>query len=154
MFLRYWLPVCLWMAVIFTASSDRDSAQHSSRIIAPLVRWLFPSADPDTVDGLVFLARKCAHVVEYAVLAWLLWRAIRRPVRNDPRPWNWTQAGLALLAAGGYAVTDEWHQMFVDNRIGTAWDVLLDTTGAALGLLAVRGIRALQAPERGADSAT
>ena len=60
-FLKYWLPVLVWMAVIFTASSDTHSYEHSSRIIAPLLYWLFPHISANAVDWVVFIARKCAH---------------------------------------------------------------------------------------------
>ena len=69
MFLKYWLPVLVWMAVIFTASSDTHSYEHSSRIIAPLLYWLFPHISANTVDWIVFIARKCAHLTEYSVFA-------------------------------------------------------------------------------------
>jgi VanZ family protein len=42
---------------------------------------------------------------------------------------------LALGLAAFYACTDEFHQTFVPSRQGSAWDVLLDTGGASLGLL-------------------
>jgi len=69
------------------------------------------------------------------VLAGLWWRALRRPVWRDPRPWAWRPAGLALLACAAWAATDEVHQAFTATRTASAWDVLLDTTGAAIGLL-------------------
>jgi VanZ family protein len=136
-FLKYWLPVVLWMGLIFTASGDAQSSLRSSRIIEPILRWLFPQLDNDTVQHLVFLIRKCAHLTEFAVLALLFWRALRKPERKDLRPWLWTEAGLALLCAMLYATSDEVHQLFVASREGKVSDVLLDTSGAALGLLAI-----------------
>lgn len=133
-FLKYWLPVLVWAVVIFTASSDAHSYERSSRIIAPLLYWLFPHISANTVDWVVFIARKCAHVGEYSVFAWLLWRAFRRPQKNDPRPWNWCQAGLVLLIVAVYAATDEFHQIFVPTRTPTVHDVVIDTLGGAAGL--------------------
>jgi len=40
-----------------------------------------------------------------------------------------------LLIVTMYAITDELHQSFVPSREGSVWDVLLDTTGGAFGLL-------------------
>ncbi len=85
-FCKFWLPVLIWMAVIFTASSDKHSYQHSSRIFEPLLRWLFPHLSETQIHAVHELFRKCAHVAEYAVLALLLWRAVRRPVKNDSAP--------------------------------------------------------------------
>jgi len=134
LFLKYWLPVLVWMAVIFTASSDVHSYEHSSRIIAPLLRWLFPHISGDTVDWVVFLARKCAHVTEYSILALLLWRAFRRPDKIRPRPWSWREAGLVLVVVAAYSATDEFHQIFVPTRTPAVHDVVIDTLGGAAGL--------------------
>ena len=125
----------VWMVLIFTASADNLSAQHSSRFLEPVIRWLFPHLASATVYHLVFLARKCAHLTEFAVLALLLWRARRQPQRQDPRPWEWSQAGFALLCTALYAASDELHQLFIPHREGQWQDVVIDTTGAVLGLL-------------------
>ncbi|MDE3066656.1 MAG: VanZ family protein [Verrucomicrobiota bacterium] len=137
-FVKYWLPLLVWMAVIFAASSDTRSFQHSSRIIAPLLRWLFPHIADKTVDLAVFIARKCAHVTEYAVFALLVWRVLRKPARGEPRPWDWRQAGLTLLIVFLYAAGDEFHQRFVPTRTPRVHDVVIDTLGGAAALLALR----------------
>jgi VanZ family protein len=123
------------MWVIFSASSDRMSFQHSSRIIGPFVRWLFPHLSDEAIHALVIIVRKCAHLAEYAVLALLLWRALRKPPEPDAPPWSWSEAGLALALVALYAASDEIHQAFVPSRQGCVGDVLLDTCGAALALL-------------------
>jgi len=74
---------------------------------------------------LIFLSRKVGHFSEYALLLALWWRALITRV-----------AGLGALAlafaiAVGYAATDEFHQTFVDGRVGTPRDVVLDAAGAA-----------------------
>jgi VanZ family protein len=40
----------------------------------------------------------------------------------------------ALGVSAIYAALDEFHQSFVASRTGTAWDVLIDCIGAAIGL--------------------
>lgn len=137
LFFKYWLPVVIWMAVIFTASSDTHSYEHSSRMIAPLLYWLFPHISANTVDWIVFIARKFAHLAEYSVFALLLWRAFRRPHKNNPRPWGWREAGVALLMVALYAASDEFHQVFVSTRTPRVHDVALDTLGGAAGLFAI-----------------
>jgi VanZ family protein len=138
LFVKYWLPVLAWMALVFSGSTDLLSSQRTSRLIGPLVHWLFPGLPEETVGEIVFVARKGAHVTEYAVLALLLWRALRRPTKGDPRPWSWREPAAALALAGLYAVSDEIHQSFVASRYGSALDVGLDTAGAATGLLLAR----------------
>jgi VanZ family protein len=134
-FLKYWLPPVIWMVVIFSFSGDSHSFQHSSRILAPLLHWVFPHMPQNQVDDIVTFVRKCAHLTEYAILAFLFWRALRRPVKRDPRPWSWRQAGAAVLLVAAYASTDEFHQRFVPSRDASVRDVLIDTTGAVLGML-------------------
>jgi VanZ family protein len=136
-FLNYWLPPLAWMAVIFTASGDVKSYEHSSLFVEPFLRWLFPQMTQEHIETIHFGIRKCGHLTEYAVLALLLWRALRRPVKNDSRPWGWREARLALGIVMLYAATDEFHQLFVPERTGLVSDVFIDTSGAAAGLMAL-----------------
>jgi VanZ family protein len=133
----YWLPVLLWMSVIFSFSTDAGATRHTSRFIGPLLRWFHPGISDQGVRGVQSVVRKTAHLAEYGVLAVLLWRARRKPVRGDTQPWLRSDALFALGLAVLFAVTDEWHQSFVPSRQGQLSDVLLDSCGAALGLLAL-----------------
>ena len=126
------------MAVIFTASADSHSYEHSSRFFEPFLHWLFPRMTQEHIETIHHLYRKCGHLTEYVLLAVLLWRALRRPVKNDIRPWGWREARLALGTVMLYAATDEFHQLFVPERTGLVSDVFIDTAGGAVGLLALR----------------
>jgi VanZ family protein len=132
---KYWLPVLVWMAVIFYGSSDSASFQHSSRIIEPLVRWIFPSVSPGTVHDVVVAVRKTAHLSEYAVLAILLWRALATRPNLKLCSWSWTEAMCALLIVILYAASDEFHQSFVPSREASLRDVLIDSLGGLLALI-------------------
>jgi VanZ family protein len=107
--LARWLPVIVWMALIFTFSAQ------------PTLPSL-PGAFWDT------LMKKGAHFTVYAVLAALSWRALEP--RRGAFGWAWL---LAVL----YACTDEWHQSFVPGRHPMATDVLIDACGAATALLLI-----------------
>lgn len=137
LFLKYWLPIVLWFALIFIASSDTQSSQRSSRIIGPLLRWLFPEMTEETIGLVVLFVRKCAHLTVFGVLALLFWRAFRKPVRGDTRPWSWSEARNSLIGVFVYAITDEVHQAFVPARQGSALDVVIDALGGAAALLAL-----------------
>jgi VanZ family protein len=139
-FFKYWLPVLLWMALIFTASSDTHSEQRSSRLIEPLLHWLFPHMPQKEIEEIHFLCRKCAHLTEYAVLALLLWRALHA-TKNELPQWSWPKVGGTLLLVFLYAATDEFHQSFVPTRTPMVRDVFIDTAGGALGLLALWFLR-------------
>lgn len=123
------------MCLIFSASSDQMSFQHSSRIIGPMLRWLFPHLSDASVHATVVCLRKCAHVTEYAFLALLIWRALRKPLSSHPRPWQWSDAVRTTLLVMLYAASDELHQLFVSSRQASVADVMLDTSGAILALL-------------------
>ena len=135
LFFKYWLPVVLWMGLIFGGSTSLLSSQRTSRIIGPLLRWLNPNVSEETIRRVQAVVRKGGHVAEYSMLAALLWRARRKPFRNDPRPWSWREATLVVFYSGLYAATDEFHQWFVPSRGASVWDALLDTLAAAAGLV-------------------
>lgn len=135
-FLKFWLPVLLWMTLIFSGSSDSHSAEHSSRFVEPLLHWLFPHLSQAHIEDLHLGIRKCAHLTEYAILALLVWRALHQSKNNLP-PWSWPKVGGTLLVVFLYAATDEIHQSFVPTRTAQFSDVVIDTTGAAIGLLAL-----------------
>lgn len=103
-----WVAVLLWLGVIYYFSNQPD-----------LKSALAPLTD--------LLLRKTAHMAEYFVLTYLIFRALMgHTVR-------WSVAVVfATLAAIGYAVTDEWHQGFVAGRSSSLVDVGIDSTGALL----------------------
>lgn len=118
--------------MIFLASSDPESGPRGSRLLVPLIRWLAPGLPAEEVEEIVFLLRKVAHFVEFAVLSVLLWRAL---AGRDAGEWRWKTAGLALLWTAVYAASDEFHQMFVPTRLASVKDVLIDTAGGAAALV-------------------
>ncbi len=125
------MPVIAWMLVIFTASTDLMSAEHTSRFIGPFLRWLMPQISHATILAVQVLVRKAAHVTEYAILAALLLRALRGEARHIP----WHFLLLAWVMAAVCAAVDEYHQSFVSSRTAAVGDVLIDVCGALLGLL-------------------
>lgn len=145
-FLKFWLPVLVWMAVIFTASADTHSYEHSSRIVEPLLRWLFPHMPEQEIARIHELARKCCHLAEYSILGLLVFRAFSSS-RNRLPPWSWPRVGGTLLIVFLYASTDEFHQRFVPTRTARFSDVLIDTAGAALALLAAWIYHCIRRPQ-------
>ena len=109
--IRRWTPPLAWMAIIFLLSS----------------RTTLPSVAEPWLDVLL---KKTAHFLEYALLAFLWWRALGG---GDVR------AGRSLAMAGLvsilYAASDEYHQTFVPGRHGQLWDLGVDSAGvmAVLG---------------------
>lgn len=129
--LRAWWPALLWATIIFLASTDSFSSENTSRFIEPLLCWLFPTTPHDTLDYIHRLIRKAAHFVEYFILFVCIYRGFRRS-----RPgWRWSWALAAWFIAAVYSALDEFHQTFVASRGPSAWDSLLDSTGALVALL-------------------
>jgi VanZ family protein len=129
---RAWTPVALWICVILGLSSDDCSAPETSRIIGPLLAWLFPEASPETLGYMHFLIRKTAHVAEYGILYLLS----RRPLRLRSPHWSaWQNALGALSIVLVIASYDEYRQSLSLQRTGTAGDVALDFSGGVLALL-------------------
>lgn len=145
--LRQWGPAVAWTAVIAMFSTEHFSAPATSRIIVPLLNWLFPQASPDTLEMLHFAIRKSAHFTEYFILSLLLLRGIRGERAGWIVAW-----GLAAVAiAAGCAALDEAHQAFVPGRTASVWDVLIDSSGAvgAQLLACLRSVKKKPAPKGG-----
>jgi VanZ family protein len=131
--LRSWWPAVLWAGFIFVMSTDSFSAAHTSRVIEPILRWLFPSITVSQFDLIHHLIRKSAHFTEYFVFCLLLFRAVRG-TRNG---WHWSWGLTALLIAAVYSCLDEIHQAFVASRGASPYDSLLDSIGAFFAFLAL-----------------
>jgi len=108
------------------------SAEHTSRIIGPMLRWFRPTISLAGIAKVQFIVRKAAHVSEYAVLSALIFRAFVRTV--------WVgrlmlSAAVVLLLCAAYAASDEFHQSFVPSRTASMRDVLIDIGGVILGMM-------------------
>lgn len=93
----------------------------------------FLSAQPDLSTGLGFwdlVLRKLAHMSAYALLTLLWWRALA--------PFTRKSLAAAALIAFLFAISDEYHQSFVDGRHGSPVDVGIDTIGIGLAILVAR----------------
>ena len=113
-----WAPVAVWMAAIYVLSAVPNVPGEAGLPHAPL-QWL-----EDLVRG-------AAHLIEFGVLAVLVWRALRRSgsaARQTPLAAAWS-----LI----YAAGDEVHQAFVAGRTCSLADWALDGLGVALALVAV-----------------
>jgi len=105
----YFVPVVLWMGVIFYFSS----------IPGNNIPTIFPHADI------------VAHLVVFAILGFLFSRAVRKNF-----PISLTKVVVFTLILGIlYGCLDEFHQSFVPNRNPSCFDVLTDAIGSLIGSL-------------------
>jgi VanZ family protein len=120
-----------------TATKSRGSGgvAAAARLLAPLALMaliFWASAQPYDGDPMAWwevLGRKLGHFSGYAALT---------------VAWAWALAGrirysLAIAAAVSlaYAVTDEYHQTFVEGRSGKASDVGIDALGIAAAVAVI-----------------
>ena len=126
--LKAWIAAILWLVVIAIESTALLSANNTSRILYPILHYLF-GMDWPTFHYWHFYIRKGGHVVGYAILSLLLfraWRATLPPMNN--LKWTPRWATIALLGTALVASLDEWHQSFIPSRTGRWQDVVLDTS--------------------------
>lgn len=135
----------LWIGVIFynTSASGVVSNQRSM-IVLNKIRAIYHKTEPTVVskpqskapvveashiEGLNIIIRKNAHAFEYIVLAVLICNAF---FINKFRGRGAIVYVLFMCLL--YAVTDEFHQLFVPGRTSLVSDVIIDFTGAIIGL--------------------
>lgn len=110
------LAVVLWAVLIFTLSSQPQIT------VSQLFFW-------------DFVAKKAAHLAEYAILFALIYRATKR---------NWSTSWLLLVA---YAVSDEFHQRFVPGRNSTPLDIGFDLIGASIASYIIWKLKQIRLPK-------
>jgi VanZ family protein len=139
-FVSRWLPLIAWMGFISFASSAEFSAANTSRIIGPLVLWLFPNTSAASLELIHLCVRKLAHLSEYALLGILAARALRTSPRTLFQR-RWFLISVCLIV--GYALLDEYHQSFVPSRTASIFDSLIDSVGGLVALIVIRWRAAL-----------
>ena len=143
------MPVIAWMIVIYIASTDLLSAAHTSRFIGPFLRWFVPDISDATVRTVQVFVRKGGHLTEYAILAMLLCRALRAHFHRFV-----SIATIAFVVSAIYAAFDEFHQTFVSSRTGSPWDVVIDCTGAVIGVVIYRVAHSKMSSRKGPSGTT
>ena len=122
----------IWTAVIFSFSlqSGDVSGDLSGSVIRKILTVLAPGVleNPEQLELLHLVLRKCAHFTEFMILGILS--------RNALRYMELRYKGMvALVYCVGVASLDETLQLFVSGRAGRVQDVLIDSVGAVTGIL-------------------
>ncbi len=111
--LHYWLPLIIWVLVIFAFSS-------------------YPTTKASQIDWQDFAIKKTVHIIEYAILATITYRALRGSGIEKKK------AGYySMIFAAFYGATDEFHQSFTPGREAKLRDVIFDTIGGVLAIYAI-----------------
>lgn len=133
----YWILVIIWLGVIFFFSSkeanksDNESKGLINKIVS-IATWITNSdlteeEQNQFMEKLNYPVRKMAHMTEYFILTSLIIFALKRTGLKGKKVFL-----IALLSCFLYAIGDEYHQTFVDQRTGQFSDVLIDTFGGFL----------------------
>jgi VanZ family protein len=128
--IKNWLPVILWICCIFLLSTEYFSAEHTSRILEPLLRFLVPHITAREIDTIHFIVRKAGHLTEYCITSLLLFHSFRNTLPFQ-RHWRWVFYSLMIVIF--VAATDEYHQSFVASRTSSVVDIGIDIIGGILG---------------------
>ena len=142
----------VWMVVIFifSAQTGDTSANLSGGITEAIISLIFrdfdsysPEKQLSILETAHYIIRKGAHFTEYGILGIFSSLTLLTYVCAD-------KARFALRLIKGhmvriipitlvfcilYAVSDEIHQGFTDNRYPALTDVLIDSSGALCGIL-------------------
>lgn len=130
-----WTFVLLWMALIFYLSHQPgdESASLSGGVMEfaiSLVHSLVPGIQLAEIEWFHTLIRKGAHFGAYFLLGLLVMNALGRSgVLGRKR------VLLGIITCTTYAISDEFHQLFISGRSGQVSDVLIDSLGACTGIL-------------------
>jgi len=143
-----WLAAGLWLGLIAFESTNAMSAEKTGSLLYPLLHFLL-GLDPIHFLTWHFVLRKTGHVIGYATLSVLLFRAWKASIAVSGSPrWSivWARTAVAMTAL--VATLDEWHQSYLPSRTGTFRDVGLDSIAAlAAQLLIFAWLRGWKRPD-------
>ena len=120
-----------WLGVLFffSGQSGEESGDLSGRLTRFLFGWWIDrGADAGLLEHIL---RKCAHAAIFAVEGFLLGMSLLSGMKRRTEAAFLTLAGCAVIA-----VANELHQLTSPERACDVKDMLIDTLGAAAGLIA------------------
>lgn len=139
----------LMMVVLFISSSmtyqqqsqvgllDRLLAGEPMRASLEKIRFDYAGSEVSIAASgyskfIEFFIRKGAHFGTYFILGGAFCLALYYKLKN-----YWWGGFFGILAATGYAATDEFHQMLTGGRTPLFQDVMLDMAGATTAVLLI-----------------
>ena len=131
----YFVMAFIWMGIIFYMSNQPASisSQQSGGVIETLNDLPYIGSIITymmEIDIAEFIIRKAAHMFSYFILAILLFMSM-----YDKKVHLEKISLKALVFTFLYALSDEFHQLFIEGRSGEFRDVMIDTSGGFIGIL-------------------
>lgn len=128
-----WTMLFLWMLFIFNLSSQvADESRGLSGGVLDYIVKTVEKVNPDIdldIESFHHIIRKCAHFTAYLILGAFAMNALKKSEISGQRGFV-----LALLFCVIYAMSDEFHQLFVLGRSGEINDVVIDSVGSIAGI--------------------
>lgn len=134
------LFIVIWMLVIFRFSMDTSIESHTLsdmcvQIFNKLVyhftgKDLTIAISPSHYMWIELCFRKLAHMFIYFILSISIMIFLYTFQIS-----MFKRMGISLVFCFIYALSDEFHQLFVDGRGASFFDAMIDTSGAFLGIL-------------------
>lgn len=134
------LTTLIWMIVIFRFSMDTGASSHelsdmcvkifNKAILCFTGKDLRIAISPQHYAFIELFFRKLAHMSIYLVLSINV-----MVVLFTFNLHMISRIAMSVLFCFLYALTDEFHQLFVDGRGASFIDCLIDTSGAVLGVI-------------------
>lgn len=117
-----------WMGFIFVNSHmDSTVSDKESKIVTKVAI----NKKNDEINSYNKIVRKCAHVTEYMVLSLLIYNVL---VVFDTKK---SKMIITFLGTSIYAMSDEFHQLYIPGRSGEVRDVLIDMIGFIVAILII-----------------
>lgn len=129
--------ICVMVGIFYFSSQTAiESSGLSSNItekILSIMQDLFYIQQDTTIGSVFFhiieiIIRKAAHITEYAILSITIAYALYAYGRRRWKLILWSEV-VSII----YAITDEFHQLFIPGRSGQITDVFIDGCGAFIG---------------------
>ncbi len=120
-----WALVLVVLSFIFNLSAQNaeESKELSDSLVSKLFQWIAIHIDGE-------LIRKFAHMLEFTALSFSLYNGIFAT-------WELKKAPvISLVLTVICAIGDEIHQIFVPGRAFQLSDILIDSLGAIIGIVA------------------
>jgi VanZ family protein len=139
--IEYWLPLLVWLVIIFFFSTDAFAADKTAGLIYAALRLIAPGLSQPDLQFWHMVIRKCGHISEYFILAIFTHRTLRQDQPDLTRIKLRTLCFAVLAAA-----FDEYHQSLTLFRTASPIDVSYDCLGAvwALWLITTNETRRLR----------
>lgn len=127
--------IVIWMGIVFGFSNERGtkSSNTSRKVTVAVVQTIsnkIIEENETLIDKIEKVIRKIAHYAIYTIGGFLIMNyAYTTNMKTKQK------VTCSIIFGALYAVTDEFHQLFISGRSAKFFDVGIDTLGVITGIL-------------------